>query len=309
MTATGCPPISTYSFDFGSFTIAGTPPPCDGISTCYAPRRYLLDEILLDAAAAAGAEVREHFSVQDLLVEDGAVVGLRGRDRGRRDVAERARVVIGADGRNAHVTRAVGAEEYMAKPRLAYAYYTYWRDLPLEGFVAISRPGRGWGGFPTNDGLTLVIVGWPYAQAQTYKADLEHNYLATLTYGAGWALVGDAGYNKDSITAQGISDAFRDAELCATAVDDAFTGRQTFAGAMAAYQVTRDVHVIPIYEFTSQLATLAPPPVEVVQLLAAVAGSQPASDDFAGVVAGTVSPVEFFAPENAARIVGAAAPG
>ena len=123
MTATGCPPISTYSFDFGSFTIAGTPSPCDGISTCYAPRRCLLDKILLDAAAAAGAEVCEHFSVQDLLVEDGAVVGLRGRDRGRRDVAERARVEIGADGRNCHVARAVGAEEYMAKPRLAYAYY------------------------------------------------------------------------------------------------------------------------------------------------------------------------------------------
>ena len=83
---------------------------------------------------------------------------------------------------------------------------------PAAGGLRRHLPTRSrLGGFPTNDGLTLVIVGWPYAQAQTYKADLEHNYLATLTYGAGWALVGDAGYNKDSITAQGISDAFRDA--------------------------------------------------------------------------------------------------
>jgi 2-polyprenyl-6-methoxyphenol hydroxylase-like FAD-dependent oxidoreductase len=78
--ATGCPPIDAYSFDFGMFGLRGTPRPCDGSSTAYAPRRYLLDAILVEAAAAAGAEVREHFSVADLVVEDGAVVGVRGHD-------------------------------------------------------------------------------------------------------------------------------------------------------------------------------------------------------------------------------------
>ena len=86
-------------------------------------------------------------------------------------------------------------------------------------------------------------------------------------YGPGWALVGDAGYNKDPITAQGISDAFRDAELCATALDDTFAGRNTFEAAMAAYQQTRDDEVLPIYEFTTQLATLEAPPAEMQQLL------------------------------------------
>src|SRR5207248_8909944 len=145
-----------------------------------------------------------------------------------------------------------------------------------------------WGAFPTNDGLTLVVVGWPYAEATAYKADVEANYLKTLElapefaarvrgakreerfaggsvtnffrkpFGPGWALVGDAGYTKDPITAQGISDAFQDAELCATALDVAFTGARSFGDAMAAYHQTRDARVLPIYEFTTQLATLEP---------------------------------------------------
>jgi 2-polyprenyl-6-methoxyphenol hydroxylase-like FAD-dependent oxidoreductase len=338
VTATGCPPLTTYRVDFGPFTVEGTPPPVDGQSAGYAPRRHLLDAILVRAAADAGVEVRERFSVHELLVEDGAVTGIRGSAHGGREVVDRARIVIGADGRGSSVARAVHADEYATKPRLGYGYYSYWRDLPLDGFTAVSRPDRAWGAFPTNDGLTLVVVGWPYAQAAAYKADVERNFRATLElapwfadlvrgatrvepflggavrgylrkpYGPGWALVGDAGYNKDPITAQGISDAFRDAELCATAVDEALTGRQDPTDAMAAYQLTRDAHVLPIYEFTSQMATMAPPPAEVAQLLAAVAGNREASDRFAGVIAGTVSPADFFAPENVGRILGAPLP-
>ena len=59
-------------------------------------------------------------------------------------------------------------------------------------------------------------------------------------YGPGWALVGDAGYQKDPITAQGIQDAFRDAELCAGALDEALSGARPFDEAMADYQRARD---------------------------------------------------------------------
>jgi flavin-dependent dehydrogenase len=334
--ATGCPPLETYSFDFGPFTITGTPRPWEGSSLAYAPRRYLLDKILLDAAADAGAEVQEHFSVDDVLVEDGIVVGVHGHDADGTARTHRARVVVGADGRQSRVARAVQAQQYLEKPRLQWAYYTYWRDLPVDGFTTVIRPDRGWGAFPTNDGLTLVVVGWPYAEAAAYKADVEGNYLRTLElapefadlvrtatrmepftggavpnflrkpYGPGWALVGDAGYTKDPITAQGMSDAFRDAELCAAALDAYLRGDSSFDDAMSAYQLTRDAEVLPIYEFTTQLATLAPPPPEVGQLLSVVAGNPEAMNMFAGVVAGTVSPVEFFAPENIGRILGAA---
>jgi flavin-dependent dehydrogenase len=334
--ATGCPPLETYSFDFGPFTLTGRPRPWEGTSVGYAPRRFLLDKILLDSAAAAGAEVEEHFSVDELVVEDGAVVGVHGHGADGRPMTHRARVVVGADGRQSRVARCVQAAQYLEKPRLQWAYYTYWRDLPVDGFTTVIRPDRGWGAFPTNDGLTLVVVGWPYSEAAAYKADIEGNYLRTLElapefaarvraatrvepfaggavpnflrkpFGPGWALVGDAGYTKDPITAQGMSDAFRDAELCAAALDEFLRGSSSFDDTMSAYQLTRDAQVLPIYEFTTQLATLAPPPPEVGQLLTAVAGNGEEMDLFAGVVAGTVSPVEFFAAENVGRILRAA---
>jgi 2-polyprenyl-6-methoxyphenol hydroxylase-like FAD-dependent oxidoreductase len=125
-------------------------------------------------------------------------------------------------------------------------------------------------------------------------------------FGPGWALVGDAGYNKDFITAQGITDAFRDAELCADALHRALSGAETFDEVMAEYQATRDAHVLPMFEFTCQLATLEPPPPEMQQLLAAMRANQDAMDGFARVNGGVTSPAEFFSAENIGRILGAA---
>jgi flavin-dependent dehydrogenase len=206
----------------------------------------------------------------------------------------------------------------------------------MDGMEVVIRPDRGWGAFPTNDGLTLLVIGWPYAESTAYKTDVEANYLKTLElvpdfaarvrgakredrfaggsvanffrkpFGPGWALVGDAGYDKDPITAQGISDAFRDAELCATALDESLTGIREFGAAMADYQQTRDEQVRPMYEFTTQLATLEPPPPEMQRLLGAVEGNQEAMDQFVSVVAGTVSPAAFLSPENIGRIMSTA---
>ena len=127
-------------------------------------------------------------------------------------------------------------------------------------------------------------------------------------YGPGWVLVGDAGYTKDPITAQGITDAFRDAELVSSALGDVFEGWRSYEVAMSAYQRARDEKVMPIYGFTTQLATLEAPPPELQQLLGAVHGNQAAMDAFAGITAGTVSPAEFFDPVNIGRLLGAAAP-
>lgn len=335
--ASGCPPIATYSFDFGPFTIAGSPYPFDGISTAYAPRRTILDKILVDAAVAAGAELRERFTVEDVLMEDGVVVGVSGHSPQGQRVVERARVVIGADGRNSHVARAVAPDQYNEKPQLLWGYYTYWSGLPVNGFDSVVRPNRGWGAAPTNDGLTMVVVGWPQAEAGAYKADVEANYLKTFDaapefaervrratredrfygggvpnffrkpFGPGWALVGDAGYTRDPITAQGITDAFRDAELCADALDQSLDGKRSFEVAMAAYQQARDNQVMGIYEFTTQLATLEPPPPEMQELLGAVHGNADAMDAFASVAAGTLAPREFFSPEHIGQVMAAAA--
>jgi 2-polyprenyl-6-methoxyphenol hydroxylase-like FAD-dependent oxidoreductase len=331
--ATGPPPIHTYSFDLGGFTLTGAPGTADE-PVGYGPRRTVLDQILVDAAREAGAEVREAFTVDELLFEDGAVTGIRGHAKGGESVEERARVVVGADGLRSTVAEAVEPERYNAKDPLMAGYYTYWSDLPLDGwFRTWSRPHRGMAAIPTNDDLTLVITAWPIAEFDANRKDVEGHYMATVDaapefaervrgarrearfqgmavpgyfrrpYGPGWALVGDAAYNKDFITAMGISDAFRDAELCASALDAWLEGARPFEEAMAEYQSTRDAHVLPMYEFTAGLASLEPPPPELARVLAAAAGNQEAMDGFARVNAGVTSPAEYFSEENVGRIL------
>jgi 2-polyprenyl-6-methoxyphenol hydroxylase-like FAD-dependent oxidoreductase len=121
-------------------------------------------------------------------------------------------------------------------------------------------------------------------------------------YGPGWALLGDAGYHKNPITAMGINDAFRDAELVATAVDDALSRGRSYEG-MSEYQRLRDSEAMPVYEFTDDFAQLQPPPPEMQQLLGAMDGNQKAMDGFVSVQAATLPAPEFFAPENIGRIM------
>ncbi len=339
-----CPPINTYAFDFGPFTLSGAPGH-DGSRLAYAPRRTVLDKLLVDAASEAGVEVREGFTVQEVVQDQGRVTGIRGHGRNGQTVTEQARVVIGADGWQSTVAAAVSrslreepgigsAGRYHEKPRFLALYYSYWSGLPMSGrFETYIRPGRGFAAWPTNDDRTVVIAGWPYAEFESNKTDVEGNFLKTLAlvpsfadrveagtreeryvgmatpnffrrpYGPGWALVGDAGYLKDPITGQGIQDAFRDAELCADALDQTFRGERDFSGAMSDYQSVRDAQALPMYEFTCELATLEPPPPELVGLLTAINGNQDAMDEFARLNAGVVSPAAFFAPDNVERLV------
>ncbi len=333
---TGCPPIDTYAFDFGPFTLSGAPG-APAASLAYAPRRTVLDKLLVDAASEAGAEVRQGFTAEEILVEDGRVAGIRGRETGGLPVTERARIVVGADGLHSLVAKAVRPEQYREKPRLLAAYYTYWSGLPMGGRLeTYIRPYRSFAAWPTGGELTILVAGWPYAEMGVYKRDIEGNYLKTVglipsfaerirgarresrffgmavpnyfrkPFGPGWVLVGDAGYNKDFITAQGITDAFIGAEHVATALDGVFSGGESFDVAMGRYQSARDAHALPIYEYTAQLASQEPPPPEFQRLLQAIRGSQLAMDGFAQAYAGVVSPAEFFSEENVGRIFAAA---
>jgi 2-polyprenyl-6-methoxyphenol hydroxylase-like FAD-dependent oxidoreductase len=336
LVASGCPPMHTYTFDFGPFTIAGAPGTMEA-PVAYCPRRTVLDKLLVDGAVESGAEVREEFAVEEVLVEDGRVAGIKGHSKGGGTIVEQASVVIGADGRHSLVAQTAQPEQYNEKPPLLAAYYTYWSGLPMNGrFETYIRPNRGFAAAETHDGLTMVVAGWPHAEFEANKKDVEANYLQVLAlapafaerlrgarrearfagatlpnffrkpFGPGWALVGDAGFNKDPITAQGISDAFRDAELCAAALDQSLGDARPFEEAMAEYQGTRDRKSLPMYEFTCQLATLQPPPPEMQQVFGAVHGNQAAMDGFARMNAGTISPAEFFAPESIGPIMAAA---
>jgi 2-polyprenyl-6-methoxyphenol hydroxylase-like FAD-dependent oxidoreductase len=335
--ASNCPPIHTYSFDLGPFAHTGTPGLADE-PVSYAPRRTVLDSLLVDAAADAGAEVRESFTVGEVVIENGRVTGIRGHGYGGTTVTERARVVIGADGLHSIVARAVNAEQYNEKPRLEASYYTYWSGLPMDGrFEGYDRGTRAMAAWPTNDDLTLLIVGWPITEFEANRKSVEEHYLAGVAmapelhervrdakraerfygaavpnffrkpFGPGWALVGDAGYNKDFITAQGISDAFRQAELCTRALDASFSGASDFDTAMQSYQTARDERAFPTYEFTTQFASFTPPSPELQQLHMAINGNQEAMNGFVRVFSGVVSPADFFSEENVGRIMAAAA--
>jgi 2-polyprenyl-6-methoxyphenol hydroxylase-like FAD-dependent oxidoreductase len=321
LVATGCPPARDLVFDVGPFALSGTPPPSDGALDGYAPRRTVLDTLLVEAAAEAGAEVRTGFPVDELVFEDGAVVGVRSGD-----TVERARVVVGADGRNSFVARAVDATAYDDRPGLACAYYTYWGGVESEAVELYPREGRMvMGGAQTNDGLMIVIAFWPRAEFKSVRADVERSFDEALAlapplaerlaageraerfygiadlpfyyrkpYGPGWALVGDAGYHKDPITAQGITDAFRDAELLANALDEGFTGARAPDDALADYERVRNEETRPMYELTYEFASLAPPSAEQQALFAMLREDQEQTNRFFGTVAGTVPIPEFF---------------
>jgi flavin-dependent dehydrogenase len=334
--ATGCPPVDTYSFDFGPLTISGSPQPIDGIGYGYCPRRTVLDKLLVEAAVEAGAELREGFTVDELLADNGTVTGIRGHTKGGGAVVERASVVIGADGRHSLVAKTVKPEQYNERPSHLAMYYAYWSDLPSQGFETTIRAEnrRGWACLPTHDDLTVVPFGWPVEEFQTNRKDIEGNFLEAMEFapefaqrvhgakreskfigsaelpgyirkpfGPGWALVGDAAYHKNPITAMGINDAFRDAELLADALDDAFSDRRSYEEGMSDYQQARDHEALPVYDFTDDFAMLQPPPPEMQQLIGAMAGNQEAMDQFISVQAATLPAPEFFAPENVGRIM------
>jgi 2-polyprenyl-6-methoxyphenol hydroxylase-like FAD-dependent oxidoreductase len=206
--------------------------------------------------------------------------------------------------------------------------------VPIEGIEAYSREHRMAVAFPTNDGLVCVAGQWPYSEFHAVRSDVErstfdlldlapglaervrggrretpfegrfdlHNFLRR-PFGAGWALVGDAGYMKDPITGQGMGDAFRDAELLVGAIDAGFSGRRPLLDGLAAYEQRRNEQVMPMYEFTCGLAALQAPPPEMQALFGALRGNQAETDRFLGTIAGTVLLQEFFAPENVQRII------
>jgi len=281
--AAGTPAIRTTTFHYGDEDTEVPIKEQDGVDALYAPRRTVIDPVLLDAAEAAGAEVVLGYSVVDLLrSEDGRVCGARiaGADRHETDVA--ADVVIGADGLRSHVAQMVEAEHQHTAPHATASIYSYRQDFGLEGFHWFYNIGAAVGAIPTNDGDTCVFASLPPARFEdNRKNGLEELYQDVLndvspmlaervagskasgkirgfagvngflrrSAGPGWALVGDAAYFKDPLTAHGITDALRDAELLARAVTAG--GDEVLAG----YQSTRDELVKGLFDVTDRIAS------------------------------------------------------
>lgn len=332
--ASGCPPVERQVLDVGHFSLAGTPPPVDGVTAGYAPRRTVLDKILLDAAIESEVEFREHFSVEGLLTDSDGVKGIRGRSHGGSLVEEKARIVIGADGVHSVIARLTGAPAYNEQPPFNCTYYSYWSDVTLPNLTLYMRPERMIIAGPTNDGLTLTIVYWPEADFPRVRGDVEEEFMRAVDmapdlaerlragwraekfrgtvdvagffrkpFGPGWALVGDAGYHKNPITAAGITDAFRDAELLTGAIENAFLGRLTALEALEGYERKRNETVTALYQMTCDMAKLQPPRPEMQGLFAALRGNELETGRMLGAIAGVVPIPEYFSEWNMRRII------
>ena len=174
LAATGLPPICRrMTFDVGPFALRGTIPDANEGMGGFCPRRTVLDSLLVKAAAECGVEVRESFIVDELLMTGDAVVGVRGHGKRGTAVEERARVIIGADGVNSFVARAVRAPEYEVRPVAACCYYSYFSGVAQDDIELYVRDHCAFGGAPTNDGLHLVMVNWPTRDFPEVRADIE----------------------------------------------------------------------------------------------------------------------------------------
>jgi flavin-dependent dehydrogenase len=287
--AAGTPPIRQTDFHYADGeTVQVALRPSPGVEALYAPRRLLLDRILADAAAEAGAEVRHRTAVTEVVREDGRVVGVRARDEHGRERVIRAAMTVGADGVRSTVATQVGAPIARQGRSGGAVLYRYHADLPTVGYEWAYGEGVAAGLIPTNDGLTCVFVGttprrmrdlrrqgvsaafdtllaesFPGFSARVRAATPagRHRGWAALPgylrrcCGPGWALVGDAGYYKDPITTHGITDGLRDAELLADAIVDSVGCEVPERAALAAYQRARDQLSIRLFSATEGVAS------------------------------------------------------
>ena len=164
--ATGCPPIADVALDLGAFVLTGRPPSA-GATAAYAPRRKVLDQLLLDAAVHAGAERRDDFMVEDVEWEAGRASASVARGAASRRRRSGARLVIGADGRTSTIARAVSAPAYNELPALQGMRFSYFRGVPMTGMEFIPGMGRMVFAWPTNDALTVVGIAWAIEDFRT----------------------------------------------------------------------------------------------------------------------------------------------
>jgi 2-polyprenyl-6-methoxyphenol hydroxylase-like FAD-dependent oxidoreductase len=333
--AAGTPATRRVRFDPGPIVLQGCYPEFEGVDALYSPRRSLLDAVLVEAAREAGAEVRERFSIDEILTAGGRVTGVRGREPGGAAVTETASFVVGADGRGSLIAKTVQPRSYDNQPPLTFGYYTYWSDVPVDGGEIYGRERRMIGAWPTNDGLVLTYVAGPADEFQAFRSDIERNLRASLDlagdlgervragsraeriygtantasyfrvpYGPGWALVGDAGLAMDPVTGQGISDALRDAELLAAAIAAGLHGEAPLDTALSEYERVRNTTVKPMYDFTLEIAAMAPPKLEQLLLLEALQGDVEQTRRFFGLLTGAVPVADYFSPGNLRKLIG-----
>lgn len=283
-----------------------------GIDFVVAPRRYVLDAIVASAAERAGADVRPGITVTAVRRDGrGRAVGVYGRDRAGAPIDIGARYVIGADGLQSRVARSVGAATSEVRQADGATQYAYYAGIPWTGTEFFVGARSLAGVFPTHDGEACIWVCNPSADAKAVRrrtASRAEAFCELLersapqlaerlrrarrtspvsgrlrmpnqirqAFGPGWTLVGDAGYHRDAVTGYGISDAFRDAEFLAVALDHALGADAEETAALTLYQQQRDQALREIFEITCHLAAYPAVPafIELQKQLSAAIDKQ-----------------------------------
>jgi flavin-dependent dehydrogenase len=286
-----------------------------GIDFVVAPRRYMLDAIVANAAERAGADVRPGVTVTGVRRDRrGRAVGVYGHDHAGAPIDIGARYVIGADGLQSRVARSVGAAISEVRPADGATQYAYYAGIPWTGNEFFVGARSLAGVFPTHGGQACIWICNPSADAKAARRRtasrteafgelLERSAPALAerlrharrtspvsgrlrmpnqlrqAFGPGWALVGDAGYHRDAVTGYGISDAFRDAEFLAVALDQALGSGAGETAALALYQQQRDQALREIFEITCRLAAYPAVPafIELQKQLSAAIDKQAAA--------------------------------
>ncbi|MET8082190.1 FAD-dependent monooxygenase [Streptomyces sp. NPDC005303] len=324
----GCPVLDTVSYEVGGVRLAGPAPVMPGASAAFAPRRRVLDQLLVDAAVKAGVEFVDRANLQELVWSEGRVTGVRFRTAsGMR--TEHARLVIGADGMRSRVAQLVNALVESSNPRASCVYYSGWAGLST-GFGFHESPGNWVVRIPTHDELTLISTYFPQDRFAEIRQDPFRHHLEAVRgsapelylqlaaaeqveptigtgdqqnyfrrgYGPGWALVGDAGHHLDTISARGITNAllqasFLSEELAATNLGD----RRQVDTSLARFTRRRDEALTEPYQSTLELARLTITPSRL-QMLREIGESAELTGRYFAVVAGMLSIDELFDSED-----------
>ena len=308
ITEAGTPPIRSTTFHYpDGRTVVVAIRPSPGVPALYAPRRYLLDWLLVDAAAQAGVEVITQTAITALTSdENGRVTGVRTAGLGGRPVELPSLITVGADGIRSTVVRHVGAPILQQGRSCSAILYRYLNGVPAGGYEWAYRDNAAAGLIPTNNGQTCVFVSTtPQRMRAVRRTDVEHAFTTLLgqaapalvdrvaasqpagpihgwggtpgyvrqSWGPGWALVGDAGYYKDPITTHGMTDALRDAELLAHAITETTIAGSTEAIAFARYQQTRDRLSSDLFAATEDVAAYNWTPDTIEPLLRRVSAA------------------------------------
>jgi menaquinone-9 beta-reductase len=244
----------------------------DGVIQYYCgPRRYFLDEYLLNASKKSGVNVREGVAFERTIIENNKVIGVVAKGPDGLEFQVNAKIVIGADGRFSRFAKDVGAKTKNHRELSTFAYYGYFSGINREE-LSIHKKGRlGTAIYPTMNKTQMALVYGPTAWWDDFKKDTEKNFLDIFhfcapdvaklienakrtenfkacgtmpafqreLFGPGWALVGDAGSFKDQVTAMGITHSFRDAELITSFLDHALSGEIRMEEALSKYQEIR----------------------------------------------------------------------